>query len=92
MMICAIALLLACGRPPEERCQEKTGKLDSLVREAEADILRQKGECQAVAYEFQDQKLTDNCIETLQLVIKIAQTTRDGVAKRRQEKDDCATH
>lgn len=80
-------MLMACGKTSAEICEEKNAKLDSLMREAQANILRQRGECQAIAHEFQDQKMTASCIETLRLTVEIAESTSDSVAKRREEND-----
>jgi hypothetical protein len=80
-------LLVACTGSPEEICKEKNEKLNSLIRTANADVLRQRGECEATAYEFQDQAMTESCIETLKVTIKTAQLTHDSVARRREESD-----
>lgn len=86
-VIGSIGMLMACGKTSAEICEEKNAKLDSLMREAQANILRQRGECQAIAHELQDQKMTESCVDTLRFVVDAAQSTREIVAKRREEND-----
>lgn len=88
VILLIILLATACGRPMEEVCAGKFAKLDSLSREARANIVRQQGECQAVAVEFPgDQEALDGCKEALRFVIQTAQSTQEAIDKRLAEPD-----
>lgn len=82
-----IAILLAGCASEEELCAEKIAKLESLKREAAANVIRQKAECQAVAYEFRDAKMTEDCAETLSAIAQIAQNISSMASKRLEEPD-----
>lgn len=92
--IAALGALTSCARAPEELCAEKFAALDSMRRMANADIIRQQGECRAVAAEFPgDKMLLDNCLDTLRAAVETAQLIAASESKRMAEPDmqKCAT-
>lgn len=84
----ALSIAITSCASPQEVCAEKSAKLDSMRREAEANVIRQQGECQAVATEFPgDKMILNNCMDTLRLVVDTAQNTQAFVSKRLSEPD-----
>lgn len=80
-----LVFLFGCGQ--SQKCEE-TLAMDSLRRETNANLFRQKSECQAIAIEFNgDQQMVGNCLETYRLIAKAAQTTLSNIDKRYQESD-----
>lgn len=77
--------LLGCGNPEELRA-EKIAKLDAMRRETLANLVRQKGECQAVAVEFNgDAQMVQSCLETHRMLVEMAQRTLTDIDKRLAE-------
>lgn len=83
--------LLVCGcaaEPPEE----KIAKLEQLKAEQLAAIVRQKGECAAVAIEFRDDRqMLANCQETYRLVVANSTQTIKDVDTRIAQIRQCPT-
>lgn len=83
-----LLVLAACGPTPKEQCEETFAKLDAIRLEAQADIIRQRAECQAVAVEFKgDQMLVSNCMDTLNAMIEMHHATNANIDKRLAEPD-----
>jgi hypothetical protein len=78
----------ACSASPEELCAAKVAKLESMRREAQADLIRQRAECQAVAVEFiGDRMMVDNCLDTLKFTAQTTQSTLALIERRYGEPD-----
>lgn len=52
-----------------------------------ANIVRQRGECEAVAIEFRDAKMSQLCMDTLRFVVQTSNDTQAAASARRSEPD-----
>lgn len=80
----AAAIVSACD--PGPTIQDKIAMVESIKREAEADIIRQQGQCAAVAHEFQrDPAMVATCAESLRVVTMAASSTIADADRRLAE-------
>jgi hypothetical protein len=66
-LACLVLALSACSQ--ETSREDKIAMLESIKREQIAAVVRQQGECTAVAVEFKnDPAMNANCAETLRFI------------------------
>lgn len=85
LMAFIVSLILsACGSG--QTVEQKRAMLESMRREAYADLFRHEAECRAVAFEFpDDQKILESCIDTHRFMIENAERTSALIDKRLAE-------
>lgn len=88
VVVACILMLTGCVADERKRCAQKVSLLDSLEREAHANVFRANAECRAQEIEFGNAStMATSCQQSLQISRAAQQSTMANVAKRRSEPD-----